>query len=132
MEQFKQLELEIEVKVIINTDTTEDEEAVKNLFDKAGYDLIKNNLYPEGKAQFEQNINDADFLILYPTPHFLSLTTATLITDIIARSKSVRCFRWSSMITIFLINIVIKVLSTQYLVQCIRALALVKMLRNLH
>ncbi|AUH72599.1 hypothetical protein [Legionella sainthelensi] len=87
LEQFKQLELEIEVKVIINTDTTEDEEAVKNLFDKAGYDLIKTIYTPEGKAQFEQNINDADFLILYPTPHFLSLTTATLITDIIARSK---------------------------------------------
>ncbi len=87
LEQFKQRDQEIEVKVIIDTGTTEDEEAVKNLFDEMDYELIKKFNTPEGKKQLEQNISDADLIILYPTPHFLNLSTATLITDIMARSK---------------------------------------------
>ncbi|QLZ70781.1 hypothetical protein FOLKNPGA_03600 [Legionella sp. PC1000] len=87
LEQYKLLDQEIEVKVIIDTGTTENEEAVKNLFGEMNYELIKKFNAPEGKKRLEQNISDADLIILYPTPHFLNLTTATLITDIMARSK---------------------------------------------
>ncbi|KTD42834.1 hypothetical protein Lpar_0811 [Legionella parisiensis] len=87
-EQFKQLGQEIDVKVIVDTGSTEDEEAVKNLFHgEMSYELIKKFNTPEGKKSLEQNISDADLIILYPTPHFLNLNTATLISDIMARSK---------------------------------------------
>ncbi|HHT0594143.1 TPA: hypothetical protein ACTXW4_002642, partial [Legionella anisa] len=55
LEQFKQRDQEIEVKVIIDSGTTEDEEAVKNLFDEVDYELIKKFNTSVGKEQLEQN-----------------------------------------------------------------------------
>lgn len=75
--QFKDLE----VMVVVNV-RQEDEEPVRNLFSQQmSYKLINGIDVGRGYFQLEDAISDADLIISYPTPHFITKEVAKLLTN---------------------------------------------------
>lgn len=81
VEKFGEHHEELMVEVLVSVGK-EDEIPVRNLFsDGMQYELINGFDTAIGKEQLKKAISDADLIIPYPTPHFLSENIANLLAD---------------------------------------------------
>ncbi|KTD56960.1 hypothetical protein Lsan_2582 [Legionella santicrucis] len=81
-QQAKQKGKKVQIEVLVDVELKY-KERVQALFqDNQNHQLIHGYQTEEGKKQIKGTINDADFIIVYPTPHFMDAKTAQLIASI--------------------------------------------------
>ncbi|KTD11052.1 hypothetical protein Lgra_2018 [Legionella gratiana] len=79
LQQAKQKGEEVQIEVLVDVQSCPHQEKVHALFQQRDHKLIDGYESDKGEKQLKDAMSDADFILLYPTPHFMTAKTANLI-----------------------------------------------------